>query len=247
MDYIWGFRVLRNVLAAVFSGFVALVSGYPLPADADDKTEIEALLRDYGAKDVISVLIAKRDGYITTFVEGKYKRILGRPAPETITAETVSRDLTLARMSLQEFADAVKREHADQTKAAEKEKTASTRYDPNAPVTVIKTKGPDSSAIITRDQAIVRALLKDPESAKFSGSRAYQAGFGEAGYDTCGYVNAKNSYGGYTGDKRYFVFETQRGGRSALMGDDVYGAYELVNDRKIPLGTRVSDCFAKGK
>ncbi|MGQ7140841.1 hypothetical protein ACUOA8_09325, partial [Escherichia sp. SS-MK2] len=43
---------------------------------------------------------------------------------------------------------------------------------------------------------------KDPDSAKFE---SYFRDFGEdAGY-VCGYVNAKNSYGAYTGKKPYYV------------------------------------------
>ncbi len=41
-------------------------------------------------------------------------------------------------------------------------------------------------------EAWVKSVLKDPDSAKFSGQHGY-----------CGYVNAKNSFGGYTGDKRF--------------------------------------------
>lgn len=61
------------------------------------------------------------------------------------------------------------------------------------------------------ESAILRQL-KDPESAKFSAmttprkevmveNRAFVYG-----YSTCLYVNAKNSYGGYTGDQLYWVF-----------------------------------------
>jgi hypothetical protein len=43
----------------------------------------------------------------------------------------------------------------------------------------------------------VRKRLKDPESARFEG---FQAGQTSKGVTTvCGWVNAKNSYGGYTG------------------------------------------------
>lgn len=47
----------------------------------------------------------------------------------------------------------------------------------------------------------VRGKLKDPESARF-GNMA--AGADSKGFITvCGWVNAKNSYGGYTGDQPY--------------------------------------------
>lgn len=48
----------------------------------------------------------------------------------------------------------------------------------------------------------VKDLLKDPDSAKFKWMRLY----GLSGVETyCGMVNAKNSYGGYTG---YSIFST---------------------------------------
>lgn len=56
-------------------------------------------------------------------------------------------------------------------------------------------------AWIERGQDAVRALLKDPESARFDGD------FFHRGADNvpmaCGWVNAKNGFGGYTGKTRY--------------------------------------------
>ncbi len=49
----------------------------------------------------------------------------------------------------------------------------------------------------------VRNRLKDPESAKFSQSKVYR-GFKGAPM-VCGFVNAKNSYGGYIGDKGFIA------------------------------------------
>lgn len=47
----------------------------------------------------------------------------------------------------------------------------------------------------------LRAVLKDPESARFG---SYAAGVSADGVITvCGSVNAKNSFGGYTGKKPY--------------------------------------------
>lgn len=51
-------------------------------------------------------------------------------------------------------------------------------------------------------QAMVRARLKDPESAEFSNVTVAQHGDTVA---TCGYVNAKNSFGGFTGKKSFLV------------------------------------------
>lgn len=53
-------------------------------------------------------------------------------------------------------------------------------------------------------------LLKDPESARYrfikGPIRAYSSYFGpvQYGYGVCAEVNAKNSYGGYTGYKLHF-------------------------------------------
>lgn len=58
----------------------------------------------------------------------------------------------------------------------------------------------------------IREILKDPESAKFSKftnprkevmveNRNFVYG-----YSTCVFVNAKNSYGGYTGNQLYWAF-----------------------------------------
>ena len=56
---------------------------------------------------------------------------------------------------------------------------------------------------ITAAQQAVRAKLKDPESARF---RKQVTGADPTGIlYACGMVNAKNSYGGYTGEKPYMV------------------------------------------
>lgn len=63
----------------------------------------------------------------------------------------------------------------------------------------------------------VRRKLKDPESARF---RAFTARKTEYGAIVCGFVNAKNSYGGYTGFapfSGYFMKEqTSMSGRTSL-------------------------------
>jgi len=48
----------------------------------------------------------------------------------------------------------------------------------------------------------VKAKLKDPESAQFSGVYFHRGADGVP--MTCGKVNAKNSFGGYTGSERFF-------------------------------------------
>jgi hypothetical protein len=47
--------------------------------------------------------------------------------------------------------------------------------------------------------AAVKAQLRDPDSAQFKGLRIKPDGAG------CGWVNARNGYGGYTGFSVFFV------------------------------------------
>lgn len=54
----------------------------------------------------------------------------------------------------------------------------------------------------------VRSLLKDPGSSDFGIAKSYTADSGVT--SVCGTVNAKNSFGGYTGFKRY-IYESARG------------------------------------
>lgn len=49
----------------------------------------------------------------------------------------------------------------------------------------------------------VLAVLKDPESARFGEIWALNGSNGGRG--VCGFVNAKNSYGGYTGNKTFML------------------------------------------
>ncbi|OKP29417.1 hypothetical protein [Serratia fonticola] len=61
-------------------------------------------------------------------------------------------------------------------------------------------------------EAAIRSQLKDPDSAKFSAMTTPRKEVMVEnrdfvyGYSTCVYVNAKNSYGGYSGDQLYWVF-----------------------------------------
>jgi hypothetical protein len=58
-------------------------------------------------------------------------------------------------------------------------------------------------------QRAVRAELKDPDSAKFRGIKLRKGDDGEP-YGYCGWVNYKNSYGGYTGEN-YFIYNFKKG------------------------------------
>lgn len=68
---------------------------------------------------------------------------------------------------------------------------------------VLATKTPvtltpvDTAAV---KQGVTKAL-KDPESARFGAMKAGADGKGVV--SVCGYVNAKNSFGGYTGEKLF--------------------------------------------
>lgn len=62
-------------------------------------------------------------------------------------------------------------------------------------------------AYIRKEQAAVRDTLKDPASATFSGLRVSRKGGPPV---VCGYVNSKNSFGGYTG-KQMFVSASAAG------------------------------------
>ncbi|WP_241610301.1 hypothetical protein [Rosenbergiella epipactidis] len=66
----------------------------------------------------------------------------------------------------------------------------------------------DRERVIANDNAMnsVRLSLKDPDSAKFSNSKLGKSGA------VCGWVNAKNSFGTYSGESRYISI----GGKSDI-------------------------------
>jgi hypothetical protein len=87
---------------------------------------------------------------------------------------------------------------------------------PGAPITL-------SAGQVKQIQSGVRASLKDPDSAKFSGPMvATKKSNGDI--HACGLVNAKNSYGGYVGDSPYIA--TLRDGKvidtATKGGDDAF-------------------------
>lgn len=51
----------------------------------------------------------------------------------------------------------------------------------------------------------VRNKLKDPESARFYGVYMTKRNAKQESPNVCGYVNSKNSYGGYVGKTRFLV------------------------------------------
>ncbi|MEP0189758.1 MAG: hypothetical protein ABJP70_01220 [Erythrobacter sp.] len=56
--------------------------------------------------------------------------------------------------------------------------------------------------IVTASQQGVRSRLKDPDSAEFR-NVGYYSGGSEGASAVCGEVNAKNSFGGFTGFERF--------------------------------------------
>lgn len=56
--------------------------------------------------------------------------------------------------------------------------------------------------LVSEAQTTVKAGLKDPASALFSEERVLGSGPDQR---VCGLVNAKNGYGGYSGNDRYLV------------------------------------------
>lgn len=63
--------------------------------------------------------------------------------------------------------------------------------------------GPDMYAIKPAAESVVKEGLKDPESARFQGE--YLARDRSGDLELCGEVDAKNSFGGYVGFRRFVV------------------------------------------
>ncbi|MCC7146095.1 MAG: hypothetical protein IT443_06585 [Phycisphaeraceae bacterium] len=83
------------------------------------------------------------------------------------------------------------------------------------------------SAAKAKAEAWMRGILKDPESASFEWASFKQGWAAEGlfygggylyGYLLDGWVNARNSFGGYTGRKRY-VFMFHNGEIAAVWGE----------------------------
>lgn len=68
-------------------------------------------------------------------------------------------------------------------------------------------------------QAGVRAGMKDPDSARFGAMAAAKDNTGKV--TVCGYVNGRNSFGGYTGDKPFIGIFVNEGGSKAFSLADI--------------------------
>ncbi|WP_275221721.1 hypothetical protein [Citrobacter freundii] len=82
---------------------------------------------------------------------------------------------------------------------------------------------PSEKDFIEMGESLVKDTLKDPDSAKFE---SYFRDFGEDTGYVCGYVNAKNSYGAYTGKKPYYVRIEVKDGKV-----DNHGLIIIINDQ----------------
>ncbi|HCW3121839.1 TPA: hypothetical protein OXC77_004719 [Enterobacter roggenkampii] len=82
---------------------------------------------------------------------------------------------------------------------------------------------PSEKDFIDMGESLVKDTLKDPESAKFE---SFFRDFGENTGYVCGYVNAKNSYGAYTGKKPYYVRIEVKDGKV-----NNHGPIIIINDQ----------------
>lgn len=83
-------------------------------------------------------------------------------------------------------------------------------------------KQKEQMLLVAGAQSAVKARLKDPDSAEF-GQTVYR----EPGI-VCGYVNAKNSFGGYTGEKGFIV---DIEGKSLMIQGEADGFTKAWNSR----------------
>ncbi|HEY1632800.1 MAG TPA: hypothetical protein VGF56_15895 [Rhizomicrobium sp.] len=74
----------------------------------------------------------------------------------------------------------------------------------------------------------MKAALRDPDSAKYSNVQAFRmSGNGPVSYVFCGEVNAKNGFGGYTGNTGFVAGPALATLETTEQGDDA-AAFELI-------------------
>ena len=83
-----------------------------------------------------------------------------------------------------------------------------------------------TSAQTSAIQSATRAGLKDPDSAKFGDIIAGTDPANPSENLACGYVNSKNSYGGYTG-AQVFMAKFNQDGTARFVGMDIGGICEM--------------------
>lgn len=86
---------------------------------------------------------------------------------------------------------------------------AQVKPDDLVPVIVLRGDQPEAVAAISKAQESIKYTLKDPNSAMFRDEAVFEAHpkSGKRPRVVCGQVNAKNSYGGYTGFTHYIYSE----------------------------------------
>lgn len=92
--------------------------------------------------------------------------------------------------------------------------------------------GTDAHAADLAQQGIEN-MLKDADSAKFTGLyviRAREGADGRQSLYTCGYVNARNGFGGYAGDSRFVVEQALN--KKLGTFSNVYAWIESYDNRK---------------
>ena len=85
-------------------------------------------------------------------------------------------------------------------------------------------KGDNYSTLVTKAKTAVSKDFKDPEGAKFRNIGIYKSKTGKGGVSVCGEVNAKNSYGAYTGYTPFVVSEDL----VAIAESDGEGLYSVL-------------------
>lgn len=92
----------------------------------------------------------------------------------------------------------------------------------------------EQQRLIDDAQARVRAALKDPESARFRKFSMAEGkltdGSGRSNRVACGYVNAKNAFGGYVGEQPWWTFELWEGSKTVCINklEDCSGVVALA-------------------
>jgi hypothetical protein len=115
-----------------------------------------------------------------------------RKAADAIIAERGLR----AAMTAEEYAQYTEKNKLDADSVVATEKAKQAKIDSQLRVLMLA-------------ESDVKRILNDPESAKFGKKNFYENASSSTGMTICGYVNAKNSFGAYTGNKGYMVIDRQ--------------------------------------
>lgn len=103
--------------------------------------------------------------------------------------------------------------------------TATTPKQQQAPFVPMAYVVDSDKAYIEKSLEDVRSKLKDPESARFYGVYMTKRGEEQKMPTVCGYVNSKNSYGGYVGKTRFLT-----GNGFVALWEDRPGPYGSVDN-----------------